>query len=98
MSTTRRDEWREQLKAKRKAAAAERRDKLAADPRVQAMKEALRQRRRAAYDAAKARRKQRDDERKKRRAERVADERARRDDELMAHVARATRSDHSEDP
>lgn len=85
------DDWRARLKEKRKAEQKKRRAELANDPRVVAMKEKLKQRRRAAYDAAKARRKEYADERKKRDAERAADERARRSAELGERVRPATR-------
>jgi hypothetical protein len=93
MSGSRRDDWREQLKAKRKQAAAQRRAQLANDPRVQAMKQALKERRRAANDAAKERRKRLADERKKQQGERAAAERALHDAELAEHVAPATQPD-----
>jgi hypothetical protein len=54
------------------------------------MKEAVKERRRAAYDAAKERRKRLADERKKQEHERAAAERALHDAELAEHVAPAT--------
>lgn len=57
MTSDEKDDWRARLKEKRKAEQKKRRAELAADPRVVAMKEALKVRRRAAYDAGKARRK-----------------------------------------
>jgi len=84
------DDWRARLKEKRKVEQKERRKALAADPRVLAMKQALKERRRAAYDAAKVRRKQYAEERKERDAARAAAERDERDGELRARVKPAT--------
>jgi len=86
--TDEKDDWRARLKEKRKAEQKERRRALANDPRIVAMKEALKVRRRAAYDSGKARRKQYVDERKQRDELRAADERAQRDAELKTRVKR----------
>jgi hypothetical protein len=84
------NDWRARLKEKRKAEQKERRKKFAADPRIVAMKEALKERRRAAYEQAKARRKQFADELKERDAERARAERDARAAELRTHVTPAS--------
>jgi hypothetical protein len=88
------DEWRERQKQLRKEHQARRRAELATDPRVQAMKHALAERRRAAYEVAKARKREIAERRRAMQAE--ARERKqqltteRRDAELRALVHPAT--------
>jgi hypothetical protein len=86
------DGWRERMKEKRRTEQKQRRAALAADPRVLAMKEALKERQRVARQQAKERRKQIVDERKRHaRAEAIAD-RAERAAELRAKIRPATRT------
>jgi hypothetical protein len=86
-------EWRERQKQKRRELNARRRAQLADDPRVLAMKQALKERRRAAYEKAKKRRKALADEQKRRQRERKAEERAKRDAALMQMLRPATTDD-----
>jgi hypothetical protein len=74
----RHDSLAEDLRAER----ARRRAAIASDPRVQAFKQALKERRRKAYENAKVRRRQLAEERKRLRRERKAEERAGRDFQL----------------
>lgn len=90
--TVGRNDWRERMKEKHRAEQKKRRAALAADPRVQAMKEALKKRQHDAREKAKARRKEIVDDRKHRaRAETIA-EPAERAAELRAKVRPATRT------
>ena len=83
--------WRERMKEKQRAEQKKRRAALAADPRVQAMKEALKQRLSAARQQAKERRKLIVDERKRHAHAEAIAERAERAAELRAHLQPATR-------
>lgn len=84
----------ERIKQERREEKAKRRAALAADPRVQAMKKALKERQRAAYAKSKERRKAIAAEQKQQRRERKAAERAKRDAALMKLVRLATDHDH----
>jgi len=88
-----RNEWRERMKEKRREHQQQRRAELAADPRVQAMKQALKERRHADYERAKAWRKQRAKETKQREGEHAIEERARRDAALKDLIRPATTPD-----
>ena len=83
---------RERLKEKRREWRAERKVALAKDPRVQAMKQTLKDRARAAYEKAKIYRKAIAAKQKERRRERKAEHRADRNAALRDKVHPATRS------
>ena len=83
-------EQREHLKQQQRDARAKRKEAMAADPRVQAMKEAQKERRRAAGEAAKARRKQATEERKQREREAKAEQRSQQRTVLGRRVGPAT--------
>jgi hypothetical protein len=84
---------RERIKQERREEKAKHRAALAADPRVQAMKKALKERQRAAYAKAKERRKAIAAEQKQQLRERKATDRAKRDAALMKLVHLATAHD-----
>ena len=88
---TRNAEWREHLKEKRREWQVKRRVALANDPRVLAIKQALKERRHAAYEKAKVYRKAIAERKKKLRREREAEQRAQRDAVLREKVHPATR-------
>jgi hypothetical protein len=87
------NEWRERIAEQRRALVAARRAQLAADPRVQAMKRALKERRHAAYEQQKKWRKNRVQQQKQQQHERALDERAQRDAALAKMVRPATTPD-----
>jgi len=87
---TRDIEWRARMKEKRRTLAAQRRAQLAADPRVQAMKQALKERQRAAYAKAKERRKALAAEQKQRRRDRALSVLSERDAALRKLLHPAT--------
>ena len=82
---------RERLKERRREWAASRKAALAKDPRVQAMKQTIKDRVRAAYERSKVYRKAIGAKQKERRRERKAEQRAERDDALREKVRPATR-------
>jgi hypothetical protein len=84
------NEWRERMAQKHRELQAERRAQLAAHPRVQAMKQALKERRRAAYELTKQRCNERALERKKRELESARADRVAQDAALSAKVRPAT--------
>jgi len=89
---TRNAEWRERLKQRRREWQAKRRVALANDPRVVAMKLALKERRHAAYEKTKAYRKAVVAKQKQARRERKAEERTQRDTALRQMLRPATKS------
>ena len=82
---------RERLKERRREWAASRKAALAKDPRIQAMKQTMKDRARAAYEKAKVYRKANAAKQKERRRKRKAEQRAERDDGLREKVHPATR-------
>ncbi len=92
-------EWRERMKQKRREQQAQRRKARAADPRVQAMKQVIKERRRAAYEKAEARRKALAEAQKQSRRARKAEQRAERDAALLQQLRPATSlNDENENP
>ena len=89
---TRNAEWRERLKLRSREWQAKRRAALAKDPRVQAMKQALKERTHAAYEKAKVYRKAIAAKQKQAQRARKAEQRAARDAALREKVHPATRS------
>ena len=83
-------EQRERLKQQQREARAKRKEAMAADPRVQAMKQAQKDRRRTANEAAKARRKEATAERKQRERDKRAEDRAQGRASLQRRVRPAT--------
>jgi hypothetical protein len=96
------DDFRERLKARRKEAARARKAQIAADPRVIALKEKAKEKRRAAYAAAKAKRKAIAEEKKRNQRDakdaRTRSAQARRDDALRALVHPASTPTPDEEP